>query len=44
MNINPIWAAHIKKAEQELKSGKVTAIKSGDVWKTVRGMNRKGTE
>jgi hypothetical protein len=39
VNINPIWAERMKKAEQEIKSGKVTAIKSGDVWKKVREMN-----
>jgi len=39
VNVNPVWAEHIKKAEQEIKSGKVTTIKSGDIWKKVREMN-----
>jgi len=39
VNINPVWAEHIKKAEQDIKSGKVTAIKSSDVWKKVKEMN-----
>ena len=39
VNINPVWAEHIKKAEQDIKSGRVTAIKSSDVWKKVREMN-----
>ena len=33
VNINPVWAEHIKKAEQDIQSGNVTAIKSNDVWK-----------
>ena len=33
---NSIWVAHIEKAKQEIQSGKVTAIKSGDVWKTIQ--------
>ena len=33
VNVNPVWAEHIKKAEQEIKSGKVTTIKSSDIWK-----------
>jgi len=36
VNVNPVWADHIKKAKQEIKSGKVTAIKSEDIWKKVR--------
>ena len=39
VSINPVWAEHIKKAEQEIKSGKATAIKSGDIWKKVRELN-----
>jgi len=38
-NVNPVWAAHIEKAKQEIRTGKVTAIKSDDVWKAVRSMN-----
>ena len=37
--INPVWAEHIKRAKQDIKSGNVTTIKSGDVWKKVREMN-----
>jgi len=39
VNINPIWADHIEKAQQEINCGKVTAIKSDDVWKKVRELN-----
>ena len=39
VKINPVWAERMKKAEEEIKSGKVTAIKSGDVWQKVREMN-----
>jgi len=39
VNINPVWAEHIGKARQDIKSGNVTAIKSDDVWKKVREMN-----
>ena len=39
VNINPVWAEHIEKAKQDIKSGNVTAIKSGDIWKKVREMN-----
>ena len=39
IDINPIWAEHIKKAKQDVKSGNVTAIKSNDVWKKVRELN-----
>jgi len=39
VNINPVWAEHVEKAKQDIQSGKVTTIKSGDVWKIVREMN-----
>ena len=39
VKINPVWAEHIKQAEQDIKTGNVTAIKSRDVWKKVREMN-----
>ena len=39
VDFNPVWVKHIKKAEQEIKSGKVTAIKSDDVWRKVRELN-----
>ena len=39
VDINPVWAEHMKKAEQDIKSGNVTAIKSGDVWKKVQELN-----
>ena len=39
VNINPIWAEHMKKAELDISSGNVTAIKSDDVWKKVRELN-----
>ena len=39
LKVNPIWAEHIKRAKQDIKSGNVTAIKSSDVWKKVREMN-----
>jgi len=39
VKINPVWAEHMKKAEEDIKSGNVTTIKSGDVWKKVREMN-----
>ena len=39
IKINPVWAEHIKRARQDIKSGKVTAIKSDDVWKKVREKN-----
>jgi len=39
VNINPVWAEHIKKAERDIKFGRVTAIKSSDVWKKAREMN-----
>jgi len=39
LSMNPVWAEHIKKAEQEIKSGKVTAIKSGEIWTKVRELN-----
>lgn len=39
VNLNPVWVEHMKKAEQDVKSGNVVAIKSGDVWKKVREMN-----
>jgi len=35
INFNPQWVEHIKKAERDVKSGKVTAIKSADIWKKV---------
>jgi len=35
VSFNPVWIEHMKKAEQEIKSGNVTAIKSGDIWKKV---------
>jgi hypothetical protein len=39
VNINPVWVEHMKKAEQDIRDGKVTAIKSSDVWKKVKDMN-----
>ena len=39
VNINPVWAEHMDRAEQDIKEGNVTKIKSGDVWKKVREMN-----
>lgn len=39
VKINPVWAEHIEKARQDFKSGNVTEIKSGDVWKKVREMS-----
>jgi len=33
---NPVWVEHIKEAEEDIKLGNVTEIKSGDVWKRVR--------
>ena len=39
VNINPVWTEHMKKAEQDIKEGNVTAIKSGDVWKKIEEMN-----
>jgi len=39
VSINPVWVEHIEKAEQDIKSGNVTAIKSSDVWKKVREVN-----
>ena len=33
--LNPVWVEHIKKAEQDIKSGNLTAIKSDDIWKKV---------
>jgi len=39
VNINPIWAEHIERARQDIKSGNVTTIKSEDVWEKVREMN-----
>jgi len=38
VNINPVWAEHMERARQDIKSGNVTTIKSGDVWKRVREM------
>jgi len=39
INFNPVWVEHMKKAESDIKSGNVTAIKSGDIWKKVREMD-----
>ena len=39
VNINPVWAEHVEKAKRDIKSGKITSIKSDDVWKKVREMN-----
>ena len=39
VNFNPVWVEHIKEAEEDIRSGNVTEIKSGDVWKRVREMN-----
>ena len=36
VKINPVWADRIKKAKQDINSGNVTEIKSGDVWRIVR--------
>jgi hypothetical protein len=33
--LNPVWVEHMKKAEQDIKSGNVTAIKSEDIWEKV---------
>ena len=35
INFNPVWVEHLKKAEQDIKSGNVTAVKSEDIWKKV---------
>jgi len=35
IKFNPRWVEHMKKAEQDIKSGKITAIKSDDIWKKV---------
>jgi hypothetical protein len=39
VNFNPVWVEHFKKAEQEIRSGKVTAIKSSDIWTKVRELD-----
>jgi len=39
VKVNPVWAEHLKKAQREIISGKVTAIKSDDVWKKVRELH-----
>ena len=39
VKINPVWEKHIERARQDIKSGKVTAFKSDDVWKKVREKN-----
>ena len=39
VNFNPTWVEHVKKAERDIKSGNVTAIKSKDIWTKVREMN-----
>ena len=33
VNFNLVWVEHMKKAEQDVKSGNITAIKSADIWK-----------
>jgi len=35
VELNPVWVEHMKKAEQDINSGNVTAIKSDDIWKKV---------
>ena len=39
IKFNPVWVDHIKKAEQDIKSGNVTAIKSNDIWNKVAEVN-----
>jgi hypothetical protein len=39
VNLNPVWVEHMKKAEEDIKSGNVTAIKSSEIWEKVREMN-----
>jgi len=39
MNLNPVWVEHMKKAEQDVRSGNLTAIKSDDIWKKVMEVN-----
>ena len=39
VKINPVWANHVEKARQNIKSGNVTEIKSSEVWKKIREMN-----
>jgi predicted transcriptional regulator len=39
VKLDPVWVEHIKKAEEDMAAGHVTAIKSSDIWKKVREMN-----
>jgi len=35
ISFNPVWVDHMNQAEQDIKRGKITAIKSNDIWKKV---------
>ena len=36
---NPIWVERMKKAEEEVKTGKITTVKSKDIWDIVKTVN-----
>jgi hypothetical protein len=44
VKVNPVWADHIKKAEEDIKCGNVTAVKSGDIWKKAREIHTAGNK
>jgi hypothetical protein len=39
VRVSPVWADHIKNAEEDIMNGNVKAIKSSDVWKKIEEMN-----
>ena len=39
VKINPIWQERMKKAEEEVKTGKITTAKSKDIWDIVKTVN-----